>query len=29
MAEKRALGRAILKLAGFYQLEVFSEDELE
>jgi hypothetical protein len=29
MAEKRALSRAILKLAGFYQLEVYGEDELE
>jgi len=29
MAEKRALARAILKLAGFYQLEVYAEDELE
>ena len=29
MAEKRALSRAVLKLAGFYQLEVYSEDEVE
>lgn len=29
MAEKRALSRAILKLAGFYQLQVYAEDELE
>jgi hypothetical protein len=29
MAEKRALSRAILKLAGFYQLEVYGEDEVE
>lgn len=27
MAEKRAMSRAVLKLAGFYQLGVFSEDE--
>jgi len=27
MAEKRALSRAVLKLTGFYQLGVFSEDE--
>lgn len=29
MAEKRALSRAVLKLAGFYQLEVYSEDEID
>lgn len=29
MAEKRALSRAVLKLAGFYQLGVFGEDESE
>ena len=29
MAEKRALSRAVLKLAGFYQHNVYSEDELE
>ena len=28
MAEKRALSRCILKLSDFYQLEVFSEDEI-
>ena len=28
MSEKRALSRAILKLAGFYQLEVYGEDEM-
>lgn len=28
MAEKRAMSRVILKLAGFYELEVFGEDEL-
>jgi hypothetical protein len=28
MAEKRALSRAVLKLAGFYQHNVYSEDEL-
>jgi len=27
MAEKRAMSRAVLKLTGFYQLGVFSEDE--
>ena len=27
LAEKRALSRAVLKLTGFYQLGVFSEDE--
>jgi|TARA_R110002074_G_scaffold1973_5_gene11899 hypothetical protein len=27
MAEKRAMARAVLKLAGLYQLGVFSEDE--
>ena len=27
MAEKRAMSRAVLKLAGFYQHGVFSEDE--
>ncbi len=29
MAEKRALSRAVLKLAGFYALGVFAEDEAE
>lgn len=29
IAEKRAMSRAVLKLAGFYQLGVFSEDESE
>jgi len=29
MAEKRALSRAVLKLAGFYELGVFGEDESE
>ena len=29
MAEKRALSRAVLKLAGFYELGVFAEDESE
>ena len=29
MAEKRAMSRAVLKLAGFYSLGVFSEDESE
>ena len=28
MAEKRAMSRAVLKLAGFYQLGVFGEDEV-
>lgn len=28
MAEKRAMSRAVLKLAGFYELEVFGEDEM-
>ena len=27
MAEKRALSRSVLKLTGFYELGVFSEDE--
>ena len=27
MAEKRAMSRAVLKLAGFYEHGVFSEDE--
>ena len=27
MAEKRAMSRAVLKLTGFYELEVFGEDE--
>ena len=27
IAEKRAMSRAVLKLAGFYQHQVFSEDE--
>ena len=27
MAEKRAMSRAVLKLTGFYELGVFSEDE--
>ena len=29
MAEKRAMSRAVLKLTGFYDLGVFSEDESE
>ena len=29
MAEKRAMSRAVLKLAGFYALGVFGEDESE
>ena len=29
MAEKRAMSRAVLKLAGFYELGVFGEDEAE
>lgn len=29
MAEKRSMARAVLKLAGFYQLGVFSEEESE
>ena len=29
IAEKRAMSRAVLKLAGFYALGVFSEDESE
>jgi hypothetical protein len=29
MAEKRAMSRAVLKLTGFYELGVFSEDESE
>ncbi len=29
MAEKRAMSRAVLKLAGFYQHGVFSEDEAD
>ena len=29
MAEKRALSRAVLKMTGFYELGVFSEDESE
>ena len=29
MAEKRALSRAVLKLAGFYQHNVYGEDEVE
>jgi hypothetical protein len=29
MAEKRAMSRAVLKLTGFYELNVFSEDESE
>jgi len=29
MAEKRALSRAVLKLSDFYQLNVFSEDEVD
>jgi len=29
MAEKRAMSRAVLKLAGFYQLGCFAEDESE
>ena len=29
MAEKRSMGRAVLKLTGFYELGVFGEDESE
>jgi hypothetical protein len=29
MAEKRAMSRAVLKLTGFYELGIFSEDESE
>ena len=29
MAEKRAMSRAVLKLAGFYEHQVFGEDEAE
>lgn len=29
MAEKRAMSRAVLKITGFYELGVFSEDESE
>ena len=29
MAEKRAMSRAVLKLAGLYSLGVFGEDESE
>ena len=29
MAEKRAMSRAVLKLTGFYELGVFSEDDSE
>lgn len=29
MAEKRSMSRAVLKLTGFYELGVFSEDESE
>jgi hypothetical protein len=29
MAEKRALSRAILKLAGFYTAGVYGEDEID
>lgn len=29
MAEKRAMSRAVLKLTGFYELGVFSQDESE
>ena len=29
ICEKRALSRAILKLAGFYELGVYGEDEIE
>ena len=29
MAEKRAMSRAVLKLAGFYALGIFGEDEAE
>ncbi|QDP48241.1 MAG: hypothetical protein Unbinned585contig1001_11 [Prokaryotic dsDNA virus sp.] len=29
MAEKRAMSRAVLKLAGFYQLGCFAEDEAD
>ena len=29
MAEKRALSRAVLKLAGMYRLNVYGEDEIQ
>jgi len=29
MAEKRAMSRAVLKLSGFYELGVYSEDEAD
>ena len=29
MAEKRAMSRAVLKLAGFYQHQIFGEDEAD
>jgi hypothetical protein len=29
MAEKRAMSRAVLKLTGFYSLQVFGEDEAD
>ena len=29
MSEKRAMSRAVLKLAGFYELGIFGEDESE
>ena len=29
MAEKRAMSRAVLKLTGFYELQVFGEDEAD
>ena len=29
MAEKRAMSRVVLKLTGFYELGVYSEDEEE
>ena len=29
MAEKRAMSRAVLKLTGFYSLQVFAEDEAD
>ena len=28
MAEKRALSRVVLKMAGFYELGVYGEDEM-
>ena len=29
MAEKRAMSRVVLKLTGFYSLQVFAEDEAD